>query len=123
MGRIHTALQNRKAISWAETIENHEADVVEADEVEAELEIALDAPSGGAGAVSVKRAEFQYGSVGSGNNSYGRLSPENPGSPSMKTAIQTKGVRDARSQVGNGVEHGRAHAGAIIRSLGNARRG
>ena len=77
MTRRHTALSNRKAINWADQIAVHEEEAaVVDDEVEAALEIELDAPgsSGGSGAVSYKRADtampkFRYGSSGSGGDS------------------------------------------------------
>lgn len=120
--RRHTALENRKAINWAEAVQQAEEEVLGTDEVETELETALDAPSAGAGSVSIKRADFQYGSVGGGTNSHGRLGPQNPGSPNMHQAVAAQGLAGARRQIGNGVEVGRARAASIIRNLGNAKR-
>ncbi len=70
--RKHSSLENRKAINWAEQVVLHEEEAAVADDVEAALDAELEAPGsqGGAGAVTIKRADlavaskFQYGSVG-----------------------------------------------------------
>lgn len=126
--RKHSTLDNRKAINWAEAVQQAEEEVLMVDdEVEAALEVELDAPGsqGGSGAVSIKRADtFEYGSVGSGSGAAcGRVSPVNPGSANMRQAVASHGLAGARRQVGNGVEAGRARAAGIIRTLGNAKRG
>jgi hypothetical protein len=117
--REHAALENRKAINWAEAVRQAEEEILFVDdEVEAELEVALDAPGAGAGGVSMKRAEpFEYGSAGSasgsvihtsssGRNFYNTSSGFSKGdTPSLNSAI---------------ARHGQA---AVRRAVGNARRG
>lgn len=115
--RKHSALDNRKALNWAESIQQAEEEVLDIqDDVEAELEVALDAPGtgGGAGAVTVTRAEpFQYGSAGSASGSaiksssdrnfYNTSSGFSKGdTPSLNSAIARHGRAAVRRAIGNG---------------------
>ena len=152
--RKHSSLANRQAIAWAETVAQNEDEALIADEVEAALDVELDSPSGqpgngSAGAVRMKRASFEYGSVGRDGATFRQyatadpiaprgdfgsagtgsrrgcqdLGPENPSSPNMGDAIARHGLAGARRQVGNGVAAGRAHADTVLAKIGNVRRG
>jgi hypothetical protein len=127
-----------------EMMENHEIDEATADEVEAQLDIALENdPTKGdsLGHPVIRRVDtgsrpvakpdnFEYGSTGShGANRTTPLihaTPSKPGQPTNKLqeAVQRQGAQAVRIAVrrGNSEEVARSHARQMLRRIGNGRR-